>query len=210
MNKPKFLVVTQAERGQWYFEHVGEKFRIKTVWYGPEGDVSKYQVEVMSPRRVQLVKYNQLKEFTYGYYVMPDDCKIEQPEPREHQVDKLVRAWGNFPALSIRQPWAYAILKLGKDIENRTWTTQYRGRFYIHAGMRLDKEGYDFLIKTGFELPPSDQLNYGGILGICDLADVVDKSDSQWFLGPYGFKLENIKETRFVRFPGKLQFFNIV
>ena len=36
-------------------------------------------------------------------------------------------------ALSIRQPWAYAILFAGKRVENRSWATRYRGRILIHA-----------------------------------------------------------------------------
>lgn len=36
-------------------------------------------------------------------------------------------------ALSIRQPWAWLILHGGKDIENRSWNTNFRGRFLIHA-----------------------------------------------------------------------------
>ena len=30
-------------------------------------------------------------------------------------------------ALSIRQPWAWAIINAGKDIENRQWPTKFRG-----------------------------------------------------------------------------------
>ncbi|WP_206002040.1 ASCH domain-containing protein [Paraburkholderia aromaticivorans] len=40
-------------------------------------------------------------------------------------------------ALSIRQPWAWLIVKGHKDIENRTWSTRFRGRVLIHAGARL-------------------------------------------------------------------------
>lgn len=36
-------------------------------------------------------------------------------------------------ALSVRQPWAWAILH-GKHIENRTWRPDFRGRFLLHAG----------------------------------------------------------------------------
>ena len=36
-------------------------------------------------------------------------------------------------ALSVPQPWAFAILWGGKNIENRTWETQFRGRIWIHA-----------------------------------------------------------------------------
>jgi hypothetical protein len=37
-------------------------------------------------------------------------------------------------ALSIRQPWAHLIVAGIKQIENRTWTTRYRGPLLIHAG----------------------------------------------------------------------------
>lgn len=37
-------------------------------------------------------------------------------------------------ALSVRQPWAHAIVHLGKRIENRVWQTDFRGRFLVHAG----------------------------------------------------------------------------
>ncbi|MFI7644097.1 ASCH domain-containing protein [Nonomuraea sp. NPDC049400] len=47
-------------------------------------------------------------------------------------------------ALSVRQPWAWAITHGQKDIENRTWTTGYRGPLAIHAGARWDEDGaYD-------------------------------------------------------------------
>ena len=36
-------------------------------------------------------------------------------------------------AISIRQPWAYAILHLGKDVENRPMRTHCRGRILIQA-----------------------------------------------------------------------------
>jgi hypothetical protein len=36
-------------------------------------------------------------------------------------------------ALSIRQPWAWLIANGHKDIENRSWNTNYRGAFLIHA-----------------------------------------------------------------------------
>jgi hypothetical protein len=39
------------------------------------------------------------------------------------------------PILTVRQPWASAIFHAGKDIENRVWPTDYRGRLWIHAGL---------------------------------------------------------------------------
>ena len=40
------------------------------------------------------------------------------------------------PALSIRQPWAWAICNAGKTIENRAWRScKYRGPVWIHASL---------------------------------------------------------------------------
>lgn len=38
-------------------------------------------------------------------------------------------------ALTVRNPWAWAIINAGKDVENRSWQTEYRGQVFIHAGL---------------------------------------------------------------------------
>lgn len=48
-------------------------------------------------------------------------------------VDSSTRSSTLLRALSITQPWAGAIAWLGKDVENRTWGTDYRGSLLIHA-----------------------------------------------------------------------------
>ncbi len=45
-------------------------------------------------------------------------------------------------ALSIIQPWASLIATGIKDVENRTWRTNYRGEFLIHASAKHLKEGW--------------------------------------------------------------------
>lgn len=40
-------------------------------------------------------------------------------------------------ALSIRQPWAWLIANGYKDIENRSWRTNYRGPVLIHASAAM-------------------------------------------------------------------------
>lgn len=42
--------------------------------------------------------------------------------------------------ITVKQPWASLIVHGIKDIENRTWKTNFRGRVLIHAG-RLSKNG---------------------------------------------------------------------
>lgn len=41
-------------------------------------------------------------------------------------------------ALSLRQPWAWLVAAGIKPVENRTWPTKFRGRFYIHAAKSKD------------------------------------------------------------------------
>jgi len=40
-------------------------------------------------------------------------------------------------ALSIKQPWASLIAHGIKDIENRTWRTNFRGKIYIHTSGKI-------------------------------------------------------------------------
>jgi hypothetical protein len=42
--------------------------------------------------------------------------------------------------LTVRQPWPWAMAHGGKDVENRTWNTAYRGALAIHAAARWDRE----------------------------------------------------------------------
>ena len=100
--------------------------------------------------------------------------------------------------LSIRQPWAYLITQGSKDIENRSWPTKYRGQFLVHASLRLDKKA---CLDHG--LDPS-KLQTGGVVGIAEITDCVQKHRSKWFVGPYGFVLKNRKSLRFVRWTGGL------
>jgi hypothetical protein len=97
-------------------------------------------------------------------------------------------------AITIRQPWAYAIFH-GKDIENRTRATKKRGRVAIHAatGMRWEEyqEARDFCARCGLYIPPPTGLVRGYVIGTIEIAECVTESDSPWFTGPYGYVLRN-------------------
>lgn len=46
-------------------------------------------------------------------------------------------------ALTVRQPWSWAIIHGGKNIENRDWgQPSLTGRIAIHAGLTQDEGGY--------------------------------------------------------------------
>ena len=59
------------------------------------------------------------------------------------------------PALSVRQPWAELILRGEKQIEVRTWATNYRGWVWLHTGKErpddneIDKR-YGKLFRGGY------------------------------------------------------------
>ncbi len=134
-------------------------------------------------------------------------------------------------AITIRQPWASMIVHCGKDIENRTWRTSYRGPLLIHAGTAHDEVGYLSAYsftrsRSGLHLPldwimsaegsdrdwkdwMNDELPRRGVIGIAEIVDCVSGSDSPWFAGPYGFVLRNVKPLEFFAYPGKQGFFDI-
>lgn len=90
-------------------------------------------------------------------------------------------------ALTVQQPWAWAIMHGGKDIENRTQLWNYRGPLAIHSGRRWSDRGlYSPLVLNSFADSPLDSrdprtalqsdmkrgMPLGVILGVVDLVDV--------------------------------------
>jgi len=77
-------------------------------------------------------------------------------------------------ALSVRQPWAWAICH-GKDVENRSRGTRHRGLLAIHASKSAayhedlnDPRIVDLIEASGFDLsdPPSAQ---GAVVAMAEL-----------------------------------------
>ena len=122
-------------------------------------------------------------------------------------------------ALSIRQPWAWLILHAGKDIENRSWPTKFRGRVLVHAskGMTRDEWESAWTFAHGSGASPKavaagltrDNIERGGIVGSVEIVDCVTASASRWFMGDYGFVLRNPEPLPFRPFRGALGFFDV-
>lgn len=119
-------------------------------------------------------------------------------------------------ALSVRQPWAWAIIHAGKDIENRSWQAvnhglRQRGRIAIHAAKGMTRDEYDeareFVDRLGYFTPDPHALFRGGIIGSVEVVDVVTKSDSRWFFGPRGLVLKDPQPCAFVPAVGALGYF---
>lgn len=91
-------------------------------------------------------------------------------------------------AISIKQPWASLIAHGIKDIENRTWKTNYRGKVYIHASAK-QAGSYDELLndlqKIEFKekydrVTLRKQHHFSAIIGEVDIVDCVINHPSIW------------------------------
>lgn len=116
-------------------------------------------------------------------------------------------------ALSIQQPWAALIVTGVKDVENRSWSTRYRGPFLIHAGKKFDpgaQDDVDAFIHpvTGECLAERPQsFERGGIIGEAEIVDCVEAHPSPWFAGPFAFVIRNARPLPFRPCRGMLGFF---
>ena len=119
-------------------------------------------------------------------------------------------------ALSLRQPWAELILQGRKTIETRTWNTQFRGRFYIHAAKSVNK--------LWCELFGIQNSVTGMLVGSAELVEVKEynslaqwAADNEkhcchldiWTKKRYGFVLKKVQRIKSVPCKGKLNFFEV-
>lgn len=104
-------------------------------------------------------------------------------------------------ALSVRQPWAWAIVAGFKDIENRTLASvrtgrlDRLGRYAVHAAKGMTRaeylDGFLMMRDIGIMCPPPGALVRGAIVGAVDIVGCVKHSTSPWFFGPRGLMLYN-------------------
>lgn len=123
-------------------------------------------------------------------------------------------AGSGIPAISIRQPWAWLIMHGGKDIENRSWRTAFRGKVLVHAAMGMTRNEFieaqayvwNFNPELALEMDRR-KLERGGIIGEVEISNCVLRSVSPWFVGPWGFVLANPRPLPFRACRGALGFF---
>lgn len=81
-------------------------------------------------------------------------------------------------AISVLQPWAWAIARGHKPVVNRAWTTDHRGRLLIHAAMRVDLAACDSTLIREAGWDAADPLaTFGAIVAVADLVDVCPGHD---------------------------------
>jgi hypothetical protein len=108
-----------------------------------------------------------------------------------HNRSKNIHVHKSFmKALSIQQPWAWAIIYAGKNVENRSRRTNFRGTFAVHASAK-SRSLWAFPSRT-LKPPPKDEWPLGAIIGFVDLIDCIEQHRSKWYQpGFFGYVLAN-------------------
>ncbi|MFC4911911.1 hypothetical protein [Actinomadura gamaensis] len=78
-------------------------------------------------------------------------------------------------AISVQQPWAFAMARGGKDVFNQGSPTAYRGPVLVYASLRVDLGACDspLILAAGWD--PGDPLaTVGAVIAVAGLDDVCD------------------------------------
>jgi len=123
-------------------------------------------------------------------------------------------------ALTIKQPYATLIAEGIKEYEFRTWKTNYRGEFLVHAGKGKNIQYMEKFKDLDLEYPS------GCVIAIASLENCIEVTnefrnilkkknpilyshiinDKNW--KGYAFKLTNVKKIENIPAQGKLSFWN--
>lgn len=120
-------------------------------------------------------------------------------------------------ALTVLQPWAWALAKGLKPVENRTWAppVALAGRYLaIHAGKRIDEEGTSSFrtiirepaVRTRLEavhgtgeltlamMPTGAIVAVGRLVGMVTREEQLPPDAAPWFCGPVGWLFADVRE----------------
>ena len=98
-------------------------------------------------------------------------------------------------ALSLRQPWLHAVLHLGKDVENRTWRSGFRGRVVLHAS---DTTAWTVVREIDREPRPAPLHRFVRVHPVAGAADLLEA------VAPYGRHLAAVAIEGFGAQTGEL------
>ena len=121
--------------------------------------------------------------------------------------------------ISIKEPFATLIKENIKNIETRSWKTNYRGEIYIHAS----KVSYKRRTQELLELTKDLKMNNGNIIAKATLVDCkymdqefikeIKQNETEYLCGyyeegRYAWILKDIKKIKPIPAKGKLNIWN--
>ncbi len=120
--------------------------------------------------------------------------------------------------ITLKQPWATLVAMGIKNIEFRSWKTNYRGKILIHAGIGIDKQAMKKYEYLGFEYPSGCIVAETEIIDCLYLDDELNKKiisqkniayGSKYRTG-YAWILSNTKKINSsIKIKGQLGIWNI-
>lgn len=135
------------------------------------------------------------------------------------QAARIQEELRTLPALSVRQPWAWLIVRKKKLFENRDWSRGYAPRaavvagqrILIHAAKGMTRDEYTMGVVTakeyGVDIPPFAELERGGIVGWADIAGWHDERPNLPFAFGSGIEFSDAGAVDFMPCKGALGFF---
>lgn len=96
-------------------------------------------------------------------------------------------------ALTLWQPWAWAIAAGHKKVENRGFAPKFMigERFAIHAGKTYDPAVLVEICRE-FAIEMPNKMVTSAIVAVATLEEIVTRSNDPWFVGPYGLVLRDV------------------
>jgi len=99
-------------------------------------------------------------------------------------------------ALTLIRPWDQAIVRGSKRIENRSWRPwdSIIGKVIaIHAGQKYDPKAAEWMRdELLFDAPDRHDYPAGVIVGLARITGCIETSDDPWFVGPFGWTLDDV------------------
>ena len=105
--------------------------------------------------------------------------------------------------MTVREPYAWAIMVGAKDVENRSRRSNYLGRLYIHTSLTEDVDAVEAIVeRVAADLGVSAsaarakyrrhrERGLGKIIGRVEMFGCAVSHKSEWFDGKYGYLLHN-------------------
>ena len=121
---------------------------------------------------------------------------------------KVLDRHREWTCLTVRQPYAWAIIKGAKDVENRDRMSKYMGRLHIHAALKEWTDRVDHCVgrvAKHFGVSVPEMLDdyhrhvsrgLGAVIGSVHMFGCAVQYESEWFEGRYGYLFRDAKPLR--------------
>lgn len=111
-------------------------------------------------------------------------------------------------AISIRQPWAWLLLRGIKTVENRTWrlpSKYIKVPMFLHAGLQQDPLSSELQQYLEGYAPQR-----GGVVGVITFGKPTHDHSSSWAIpGHWHWPVLDVRPVKFFPCPGRLRIFQI-